>query len=510
VPGSRIACLLVPGLPLAAELRAHPELRDQPVAIASAEGPRAEILAVSPEAERAGVRLLTSVVHARSVCAELRVRVAKPALERAARDALRDAALSTSPRVEAAPAAAGLYAAEAAVFADARGVASLFHSESGFAGALAGRARRLGLPAVVSVAASRSTARTAARLLVARASTEENETLVIPPGEDDAFLAPLPLDFLNPDDALADALARFGLRRIGDLTRLPERALVTRFGAPIRAFLARARGQDEAPPPPAPADESFAEAMELEVPVASWEPLRFVLHGLLTRLGERLECRGLALGDLQLRLGLEEGGHDARRIGLSAPTLDARIALRLIELSLAAKPPPAPVTQVQLGTSARRVRGDQLDFFRPAGPAPATLSRTLAELQALCGNERVGAPAVADDHRPDAFAMAPFQPPRGEPPKADAPRRVLAVRALRPPVPASVRVAGSTPCWIQSALANGPVQRSAGPWRTTGRWWSAEERYAFDHYDVQTDDGWVVRLRYDLVKRRWEIDGVYD
>ena len=44
----RIACLLVPNLPLAAELRAHPELAGEPFAVTTGSDPRAEILSVSP------------------------------------------------------------------------------------------------------------------------------------------------------------------------------------------------------------------------------------------------------------------------------------------------------------------------------------------------------------------------------------------------------------------------------------------------------------------------------
>src|SRR5215468_10306161 len=126
----RIACLLVPALPLAAELRADPELRGRPCAVAAGPGPRAELVAVSPEAARLGVRTLMSVVHARATCAALVVRVLSPAQSQAARDALLDAALSAAPRAEHAPPGGGAYVAEAAVFADARGVTALFRSES--------------------------------------------------------------------------------------------------------------------------------------------------------------------------------------------------------------------------------------------------------------------------------------------------------------------------------------------------------------------------------------------
>jgi len=523
---SRIACLLVPTLSLAAELRAEPELRGRPLAIASAPGPRGEVLACSPEAERAGVRIGNGVVHARAACAALAVRVLSPAKERATREALRDAALACAPRAELAPPATGFYAAEAAVFVDARGVGALHHSEAGFAAALALQAERLGLPAFVAIADTRGTALIAARLLAA--GEARSAAHVIPSGGDAAFLAPLALDLLNPEDALADALSRFGLRRVGDLLRVPERALLNRLGPALLPLLALARGEDAAPPPRAPDAGAFEEGCELEAPVAQQEPLLFVLRGLLARLAERLACRGLAFGALTLACALEGGGRDVRTIGLAAPTLDVRAVLRLVALALEAQPPNAAVDAIHVSTEGAVLSGDQLDFFAPAGPSPAALSRTLAELAALCGAEHVGAPALADAHRPDAFALAPFAlheakgaaPARaatlraestGMPslPESGTLIRGLAVRALRPPLAAAVRSARGAPLWVQSALANGEVLRCAGPWRTTGQWWS-DERYAFDHYDVLTSDGNVVRLRRDLLRERWEVDGVFD
>jgi protein ImuB len=252
----RIACLLVPDLPWVALVRAHPELVGRPLAVTAGAGPRAEVLALSPEAARRGVRLPCSVAQARAVCAELAVHAASPALEEAARRALLDAALSTSPRAELAPPAAGLRAAEAAVFLDASGLASCFGSEAGFAAALSARALRLGLPAVVAVAGSRAVARIAARRhlrgWLARPAGEAGPVEVVPAGGDAAFLAPLPLELLDPPDALAEACTRFGLRRVGDLLRLPRRALLARLGADAARLLDVALGAGQEPPPPAP------------------------------------------------------------------------------------------------------------------------------------------------------------------------------------------------------------------------------------------------------------------
>jgi protein ImuB len=84
------------------------------------------------------------------------------------------------------------------------------------------------------------------------------------------------------------------------------------------------------------------------------------------------------------------------------------------------------------------------------------------------------------------------------------------VRALRPPVPARVWLRGGRPERIRSAVANGDVVHVAGPWRTTGGWWATEQRFAYDHFDVQIDDGTMARLRFDHVRKRWELDAVYD
>jgi protein ImuB len=502
----RIACLFVRDVVLAAELRARPEERGLALAIASGPGPRAEIFSVSPEAARRGVRPFRSVANARALCAELCVRVASPALERAAREALLDAALACSPRAAPAPRGAGVHAAEASVFLDASGVGTLFGSEAGFAAALAARALALGLPAVVAVAASRGVAHVAAR------AARPEEVCVIPAGAEPAFLAPLPVDLLAPEDALAESLTRFGIRRIGELARLPPAALAARLGAAALALLARARGEEEPLPLPVHAETRLCEAIDLEYALDRLEPLGFVLRGLLSRLAARLGARGLVCGELELELGLEGGGRDARRIGVAAPTRDERALLGLLRLALETQPPCAPVEAAALATRGVPARADQLDLFRPAGPAPEVLGRTLAKLEALCGEGRVGVPAVAADHHPDAFGLGAFSATSREPEprQADREEPPLALRALRPPAPAQVREQAGRPTWLRSAVANGPVLRVAGPWRTSGNWWSEERCFAYDSYDVHTGDGSVVRLRRDLLRRTWEIDGIYD
>jgi protein ImuB len=407
------------------------------------------------------------------------------------------------------------------------------------------------LPAHVSVAASRGVSRIAARL----PASGEGEVRIVAPGTESAFLEPLPIDLLDPDDALIESLSRFGVHTVRDLLALPRRGLSTRLGSRVLSLIALAQGETDDTPLPAPCSARITEALDLEHPVDRLQPLLFVLQGMLSRLVARLAARHLACGDLELTLDLVDGGHDARRIGVAAPTHDLRALIRLAGHAFESRSPTAPVEGLSVETEGRAVRSDQLDLFRPAGPSPAILDETLAALQGLCGDDRVGTPTVADDHHPDTFQLTPFAPvqarrrrardgPRearpgsevergegsGAPPPGDSrtpsevekgeekgeeygappPEARLALRALRPPVLAQVRIQNHRPEWIRSAIVQGRVVCLAGPWRTTGGWWSQKGRFAYDSFDIQTSDGTVSRLRFDHVRRVWEIDAIYD
>jgi protein ImuB len=512
-----VACLLVPDLPLRAELRAHPELADVPFVVAAGSDARAEVIEVSPAALHAGVRKGGSVTHARAICSDVRVRVLSPALEQATRQVLLDVALSFSPRAELAPRSTWAFSNEAAVQLDASGMTHLYDSERHFASALAGRAEALGLPGFVAVASSRTVAHIAARqcATATRESLQGDTLSVLPPGSESSFLSPLPIDLLDPDDELGQQLTRFGVHTVRDLLALPRRALAQRLGPEVLRLVGVACGEALETPLPVPANHRLEEAIDLDYAVDRAEPLLFVLRGLLSRLMERLALRHLASGPLDLQLDLEGGGQDVRRIGVVAPTRDARVLLRLISLALETHPPDAPVEAVSLSTRGAPLRHDQLDLFHPRGPDPNTLDRTLSELESLCGAGRIGSPEVADDHRPDAFGVKPFEPRQSRPTKEDDSVRengdsTLAVRALRPPVVAEVRVHRGVPVSLRSAISSGDVVHASGPWRTTGRWWSDTDRYALDHFDIQVSDGTVLRLCFDWHKRSWRVDGVYD
>ncbi|MFL5440771.1 MAG: hypothetical protein ACJ79W_16555, partial [Myxococcales bacterium] len=152
----RVACLLVPDLPLVAALRAEPHLAPRPLAIVQAGsdlGGRALVVAATPAASCVAPGM--TLAEARSLCPELLAEPDSPERIRAAAQAAVEAACAVSPRVE--EAGPGL------VYLDVEGLSSLFGDERGIARALVSSAERVGLCAAVGIGAGKPVALLAAR-----------------------------------------------------------------------------------------------------------------------------------------------------------------------------------------------------------------------------------------------------------------------------------------------------------------------------------------------------------
>jgi len=504
----RLACLYMPDFPLAAVLRAEPELRGMPLAVAAGLGPRARLLAVSAEAARVGVTVALTSAQAESIAAGLVIRPVSPDLLRAAQAALCDAAASVSPRIED--------AGGGRVDLDLEGLGALYESEAQLANALARRAARLGLEAQVGVAGSK----VAAYLAACRGGG----VTVIPPGEEWQFLAPVSIQWLEPSPQLTVTLQRWGIRCIGDLAALPLRAVGTRLGPAGIALVRRARGEDDHPLVPRSLPLHFEESIELECAIDTLEPLLFILRGLLDRLTARLALRGWICGDLRLSLRLATRGRDERTIAVTAPSNELKALLALARLHLETHPPAAAIEALRVLAVPERLRAAQLDLFRPSGPAPARLAVTVARLNAICGSERVGTPVETDSHRPDGHGMqvvkflgCRFSSPVANSGNGGGPGWGYnnlttcppALRAVRPPQAVEVFCERDRPEFVRGEGLAGRVVQAAGPWRVQGNWWT-DAGYARDYYDAQLSDGGVYRLYCDLTTRNWFVDGVYD
>jgi len=229
-----------------------------------------------------------------------------------------------------------------------------------------------------------------------------------------AFLAPLPIRLLPAEQETQDRLRLFGLTRIGELATLDRSAVVARFGAAGGTLHDLANGLDGRPLRPRRPVERLHAQVELDPPVDSLEPLRFVLRHLCGALCEQLSARGAGAGRATLLLELE--GAVPRRYdqSLPEPAAAADLLERLLMARLEADPPLEPVERLHLeldGTAP--AAGLQLGLFTPQLARAARLDWQLAGLVIRFGPDRLLHARLLDPEArlaQDRFAWGPVGP----------------------------------------------------------------------------------------------------
>ena len=565
------ACIYIPNFPVAAALRAEPELDPCPVAIFEGKPPLEQILAVNERARELGISRGMSKAQA-ELCPEIALRQRSPFEECSAHAALLDCAQSFSPVVED--------TACDTVLLDLAGMESLFGSMTKISHAIFDRATTLGLKANVATGSNPDTALLSARgISVAPAPAPGDRdgprVLVIPPGKEAEKLGQLPIEVLWDDHLEGDQkeeaarllgiLNRWGIRNLRALAALPEVALSERLGQRALHLQKLARGTYTRTLIPVESPLIFEEAIELEHPIVLLEPLAFLLNRLLEQLCARLASRALSTQELRLTLTLSNltGVDDefenigiasesdeamknvgeqppsavrrsearqlsrrptqfSRKLSLPLPMLDAKVFLKLLQLDLNAHPPGAPIVKIHLSAEPARPRSAQGGLFLPPAPEPEKLELTLARISGIVGEQRVGAVELLDTHHPEGFRMRRFvaevarkTPQRKSPDPAEAQAAVTALRRFRPPLRAHVTLENGQPTRVMCPMkkeVQGEVLWKAGPWRFSGDWWD-REAWSRDEWDLAVRSGESVafyRLVHDLLGGGWFLEGTYD
>jgi len=539
------ACIYVPSFPVAAALRAEPELQARAVAILEGKPPLEKIFAVNEKAARMGITPGMTKAQA-ELCADLALRPRSTLQESAAHAALLDCAQSFSPCVED--------TACNTVLLDLAGMESLFGSPPEISHAIHHRAATLGLETNVVTASNPDAAMLAARGLCdsglhgagsCGAGTPFNKlrtcpelaegagfarvgVAVIPAGEEAEQLGTLPVEVLFPDRLEEDrmegnqkeeagrlletrfleTLDRWGIRTLRALAALPEVALSERLGQEGLRLQNLARGAVSRTLVPLELPLIFEEAIELEHPIVLLEPLAFLLNRLLEQLCARLASRALSTQELRLTLELENlkvsnqkstinNQNFSRTLRLPLPMLDAKVFLKLLQLDLNAHPPGAPIVKIHLAAEPARPRSAQGGLFLPPTPEPEKLELTLARISGMVGQDKVGALELLDTHHPEGFRMQRFvaeasrktsvaralMPANSN--HAEEKSAVTALRRFRPPLRADVTLENGQPMHLVSRKKDvrGDVLWRAGPWRFSGDWWE-REAWSRDEWDI--------------------------
>jgi nucleotidyltransferase/DNA polymerase involved in DNA repair len=369
-----IACLMIPAFTLRAALREQPGLRSKPVALAPGAGEKPLVGPCTGAAEQAGVRPGMRLSEALATCPELHLVEQDPAgveaeWERILRR-LEDAGLALEP-VE-----------PGCAYFETRGIERL----AGGVRAAVQRALDAVGPAWeprVGVAERRFAA------LAAASTAPAGRALVVDDEETELFLAPLPLHLLPLGPERREELSELGVKRLGDLARLPQAAVADRLGAEGADAWRLAHGESDgrvsARRPPA----EIAETLEFPEPVANELTLERALGALLDRLLAREERGGRMPRRVAVSARLVGGGSWRRTATLREPTAEAARLRRALAPKLSELPAPAVELRLELGELTESL-GTQTELVRPRGSRlRSRLREGLRQVRAAVGIDAV-------------------------------------------------------------------------------------------------------------------------
>jgi protein ImuB len=340
-----------------------------------------------------------------------------------------------------------------------------------------------------------------------------NSIIVIPPGEEAAALASLPLSVLNLSECQAETLSLWGIHTLGMLAALPEKPLIARLGQDGKRLSQLAQGKR--PHLFLPVEPAFKleERIELDTSVELLTSLLFVIGVMLEQLTLRASARTLALASVTVRLTLEGEAEHTRTIRPALPSNDRQFWIKLIHLDLEAHPPQAPIVSLTVSAEAGNTGKVQLGLFSASLPEPARLDVTLARIRAIVGENNVGRATLDDTHRPDSFHLAPFSVPAGAGAEIAVSPSRAAMRELRPAERTRVALRNQRPATFFFREKRYAVEHAYGPWLASGEWWNATA-WGFEQWDLiaRSPDGLPLYccLVHDLTRNCWQIAALYD
>ena len=381
------------------EQRDRPEIRGLPVIVGADPRGRGVVSAASYEARRFGVHSAMPITRAYRLCPEgvyLRVDMDKyAAVSREIMSFLAD----FTPLVEP------LSIDEA--FLDVTASRALHGDGPAIARQIkAGIRARVNLTASVGVASNMFVAKIASDL------EKPNGMVVVEPGREAEFLAPLPVSRLWGVGKVTGAeLEGMGIRTIGQLARIPAAHLEARFGQHGPGLLDLARGLDERRVEPDGAPKSMGAEETFGRDTHDVDLLRATLREQSERVARELRAEHYAGRTVTLKLRFADFS-TITRARTGDPTQDGLVIFRAVD---------ALFSRVRLSQAVRLIgvsvsglgppQSGQLSLLAPDTIRRERLARAVDRLASRFGDAAVR-PASLMKRRPRAERASPEEPER--------------------------------------------------------------------------------------------------
>ena len=242
----------------------------------------------------------------------------------------------------------------------------------------------LDLPSSLGVASNKLVAK------VASALAKPRGVLIVPAGEEAAFLAPLPVERLwGIGEVAAQRLHGLGVHTIGQLAMLSEQQMKALFGSAAAEMHRRALGIDERPVGVEGRRKSISQEHTFPRDVGDINVLRRALLGMSEEVAMQLRSGGECARTVVLKMRYPDFQTITRRVTLSQPTdLAEVIHAHVVKLLQKEWKKGAQVRLIGVGVTGL-AQARQLGLFDAPTERLGKLSRAVDEIRRKHGKEAI-------------------------------------------------------------------------------------------------------------------------
>ena len=471
-------CIRAPRLPL--EIFARSVNEAQPLAV-SDEGRRASVLLCNDAAQEHGICPGMPVAAARALARDLIIQPRDHKAEQAALHSLAAWSYQFSSQVSLYPPCALLLEVQGSLVLFGGRVALLRKLHTGLA-ELGYRVQLAGAPTPL------------AALSLARCQREQ---MVAEQHRLAAVLAPLPISVLDWETGLLERLDGMGVRRLGDVFRLPRDGLARRLGQHSLLYLDRMLGRQPHPQTLYRPPTRFKHRLQLPSEVEHAQALLFALQRLVLELCGWLRALGAGVQTFDIALSHGRGRYTALCIGVHKESRDAEQFSILLRERLARLELQESVIAVELrAEQILKLEARSLDLFGQSdGGSEGDL---LDRLRARLGDQAVQGLSAVAEHRPE-YAWC-YSKPGHSRKDSNGQQRPLWLLA----VPRQLETRSGRP------RLQGELKLQAGCERIESGWWDDQD-VARDYFVAINPSGSCYWIYRELTgERHWYLHGVFD
>lgn len=251
------------------------------------------------------------------------------------------------------------------------------------------------LPCSLGVATNKLVAKIATDTGKARAkalgSGYPRAVLVVPPGTEAEFLAPLPVKAMwGVGPKMEDSLLKLGIHTLGELAAASEKMLTQQFGKYGIDLHRHAQGIDESPVVVEHEVKSISQETTFDRDSADLTYLRQTLRGLSSQVGYRLRQAGLCGGVVRIKLRWSDFSTHTRQVSLDPATdQDGVICKTAEELFMSIWESGRPVRLLGVGMSNLTDKVHQMTLWETPNEKERKLLDALDDLREKFGRNTI-------------------------------------------------------------------------------------------------------------------------